>query len=93
MGKTTCGTSPATTRNSSTISTGGDTERGEGGRGEAGEGEGEVATDTESGKDDKRPLWEGEYDEKASAQSFQEALAEWRAAHTGRVHYTGVPHL
>ena len=27
-------------------------------------------------------LWEGEYDEKASAQSFQEALAEWRA---GRV--------
>lgn len=26
-------------------------------------------------------LWEGEYDEQASAQSFQEALAEWR---TGR---------
>ena len=29
-------------------------------------------------------LWEGEYDEKASAQSFQEALAEWRAGHVSQ---------
>ena len=28
-------------------------------------------------------LWEGEYDEKASAQSFQEALTEWHAESTG----------
>lgn len=30
-------------------------------------------------------LWEGEYDEQASAQSFQEALAEWRAGSKGQL--------
>ena len=28
-------------------------------------------------------LWEGQYDEKASARSFQEALQEWRAGRSG----------
>ena len=37
-----------------------------------------------SGGGEERALWEGDYDEKASAQSFQEALAEWRAAHAGQ---------
>ena len=36
-----------------------------------------------NGDSSEKALWEGEYDEKASALSFQEALAEWRGAHLG----------
>ena len=66
-------------------------EGGNSGEGEGG-GEGEVGGEGAGGcggggGGGGRMLWEGEYDEKASARSFQEALAEWRA---GRVcHKTG----
>ena len=46
--------------------------------------------ETESSGGGKRAIWEGEYDEKASAQSFQEALAEWRAACAGIHHHIHV---
>ena len=73
--------------------------RGEGERGEEGgrevgvgeevgtsEGGGSEVGEGEKGRERERggALREGEYDEKASAQSFQEALAEWRAEGTSR---------
>ena len=75
VGKTPCGTRPAETRNIR-VSTDRRIENRE-------EREGGV-TRAGSSRDDSGALWEGEYDEKASAQSFQEALAEWRAGHAGK---------
>ena len=81
MGKTSCGTSTTEPSKRSSVSSERGTENAEGERHGGGKGkkEGDDVNEAESWKS----LWEGEYDEKASAQSFQEALAEWRATRAG----------
>ncbi|CAI7994391.1 Zinc finger B-box domain-containing protein 1 [Geodia barretti] len=77
VGKTSCGTS---TTEPSGVSSERGTENAEGERHEGGKGKKErKERDDVREAESWKSLWEGEYDEQASAQSFQEALAEWRA--------------
>ena len=82
VGKTSCGTS---TTEPSGVSSERGTENAEGERHEGGKGKKErKERDDVREAESWKSLWEGEYDEQASAQSFQEALAEWRATCAGK---------